>query len=301
MLIGPLSVGIIMKRLCFFVLFILLCTPIITVQAQNQENKPSLNLTSLTWDKPTLKALIIEADSESWWRPEYTDAAKNAIADWNQAIGYFSSKYGEYSYVSDLNIVTEVSNQNKPGYDIYVNYTMTMIQGGQLVLGLATTYPKSGGIIDHCTITLATVSETLSLNNDGIRNVATHELGHALALGHSNSNSDLMYATNDLIFSENKISSLDFYGVATVFDWMRTGSTPNPSGGTVTLPDQLPFEYAPTTNQTPNPLNDISRIVQQIFSVLQQNIFLTLILIGVTIIIVGIAITFRPKRKQKSP
>ena len=58
-----------------------------------------------------------------------------------------------------------------------------------------------------------------------MQNVALHELGHSLGLGHSNYTGDLMYAVYTMgIHRLKSISTLDVYGVATLFAW-ETNST----------------------------------------------------------------------------
>ncbi len=287
-----------MKSSFCIILLLLLFTPLGMVQAQTQDTQ-SLDLFTYTWSKSTLNVLIVEADGQSWWRPEYTSAAANAVEDWNQAISYFSSKHSEYGYLSGVKLVSEISKDFKPGYDVYVNFTLTIIDNGGIILGRATTYPSSNGIIDQCTIVLTTTAELLSLNNEGIRNVATHELGHALGLGHSNSTSDLMYANNDLIFSKNKISNLDFIGVAVLFDWMKTGTPPKSQvRDSIVLPSNVAFEYAPSTNQAPNPLNDIIATLSSLVPIIEQNIAVLMFTIGFIIVLIAAVQIFRSKPRR---
>ena len=77
----------------------------------------------------------------------------------------------------------------------------------------------------NSTTILATHSNhEVSLNEVDMQNVALHELGHNLGLGHSNYTGDLMYAVYTMGTSLESISTLDVFGVATLFAW-ETNST----------------------------------------------------------------------------
>ncbi len=71
----------------------------------------------------TLNALVVTADNESWWNPDYLSTSLRAIGQWNDAIAAFASNYSDFSYLSNLRIQPTISNISEPGFDIYITWT----------------------------------------------------------------------------------------------------------------------------------------------------------------------------------
>jgi hypothetical protein len=91
-----------------------------------------------------------------------------------------------------------------------------------------------------------------------MQNIALHELGHSLGLGHSNYTGDVMYPAYTLLGPADSISTLDVYGVATVFAWMLNPSKFYPvnewlQSNSVILPSNQ-YEYLPVSPQNTRPL-----------------------------------------------
>ena len=42
-----------------------------------------IELSSFTWDKTTLAALIVTSENESWWQPYFVNISQRAIDQWN--------------------------------------------------------------------------------------------------------------------------------------------------------------------------------------------------------------------------
>jgi len=67
--------------------------------------------------------------------------------------------------------------------------------------------------VNSTTILATRSNHGVSLNEVDLQNVALHELGHSLGLGHSNHTGDLMYGTYSIGTTPESISTLDVYGV----------------------------------------------------------------------------------------
>ena len=274
-----------MKIATLLILIILLST-VPELQAQTQQDHPVLELTNQTWDKSTLRTLIVESTNQSWWNPDFINVARDAITDWQNALTYFSTKYTTYAYLSNLEFITDVSADSKAGYDVYVYFSETLTNQGQPALGVTSTQLRADNKIEQCTVTLATKSRIPILSTSDMTVVAKHEFGHVLGLGHSNSTSDLMYCSYDYLLSANAISTLDIYGVATLFGWIQPSSAPQFTNE-IMLPSSVAFEYSPTIDQTPDSPNEIIRLISQF---LGQNIFIILVAMGILCLLVAAGI-----------
>lgn len=286
-------------KITFIFAIILLFGPVYLTQAQSIPDTANLEISSTSWNKSTLSILIIESPQESWWQPEFLNATMYAVENWKAAINFFADKYPDYTYLSNLTFEFNVAQQTAEGYDVYFNYAETIPQKNKLVLGQTTTYPTTENHIDHCKVTLATSSQTLSFNPDGMMNVATHEFGHVLGLGHSNSSTDLMYPSNDLIFSENAVSTLDLYGVAVQFSWLNQGLQSTPQTGQISLPSSITYEYAPIEHQSSTPQSYAINFLDDAASFVKQNIVAILFILAGICFLVALAIVLRSKQSSQ--
>lgn len=234
-------------------------------QTQSPKNEYTIALQGFVWDHSTLNALIVMANNESWWNPSYLSSATRAVGQWNDAITAFVSNYSNYSYLSNLRIQTTVSNVSLPGFDIYINWTDSSLSNMTDEIGLSQIFPDPQSVIINSTIILGThANHGEPLNEVDMQHIALHELGHSLGLGHSNYTGDLMYGIYSLGSPPPLISTLDVYGVATLFAWETNSTNFYPINewlnvNSVTLPlDTVDYRFLPVTseNATPQTLAD---------------------------------------------
>jgi predicted Zn-dependent protease len=266
------------------------------VHGQSQE-KYSLQLQGFVWSHSTLNALVVTSDNESWWETAFLNTSLRAIGQWNEAIATFTANNSDYSYLSSLNIQPTISNTTQPGYDIYVSWRETSFSKTSDEVGLSQISANYQKTITNCTINLA--AHTLhgnTLNEGDMQNVALHELGHSLGLGHSNYTGDLMYAQYTTGSPAKEVSTLDVYGVAIVFAWETNTTTfypVNNLANQVILPAGITYQFLPVSQRNARPQtisnNSVVQFLILIFEILiHQEIYPFIILFIVVLVIIAV-------------
>lgn len=267
----------------------------------------SLQLQGFVWNHSSLNVLVVTADNESWWNPTYLNITLHAIRQWNEAIADFALNNSDFSYLSSLRMKSTISNESQRGFDVYVNWTDSALSNITDVAGLSQITPTFRGTIKNCTTTLSVrTNHGDPLSEIDMQNVALHELGHDLGLGHSNYTGDLMYSTYNLGSSGESVSTLDVYGVATVFAWEELNATSfypvsrwlNVSS--VVLPADVSYQGLPVSpeNASSQTLanNPVVQFLVLMLEILIHPEILTIVLLFFVFVV---AIALIPKRRKR--
>ncbi|MEM3078021.1 MAG: matrixin family metalloprotease, partial [Nitrososphaerales archaeon] len=156
----------------------------------------------------------------------------------------FSSYGSQFSYLSQIRLVASVSQTLESGFDIYITWQEEY--AGTNTLGTSQAIYEPPCTIINNTITLGAKTKTYILNEVDMQNIAIHELGHALGLGHSNYANDIMYPQYTPRGNVIALSTLDLYGISVVFEWLsHYPYIPNicPSKSSISLPFYIQYEY----------------------------------------------------------
>jgi hypothetical protein len=199
-----------------------------------------------------------------------------------------------------------ISNISEPGFDIYITWTELRLSNMSDAVGLSQIFSNAKSVIMNSTTILATHSNHgNSLNEADLQNVSLHELGHSLGLGHSNYTGDLMHAVYTMGTSPESISTLDVYGVATLFAWEPNSTDFYPINdwlkeNSVILPSTIEYRDLPVSSENASPQtlanNSVIQFLILVFEILiHPEILAIIFIIILALLIVGL-ISRRRKR-----
>jgi len=283
----------------------------LALPAQGQTtNNYLLDIRGSTWDHAVLNALIVTPDNESWWNPLFLNSTIRAIGQWNDAISDFALNYSDYSYLSSVQIQPVIANVSQSNFDIYINWEQFTLSNASEIIGLAQTFENSRKTVVNSTINLAThTSHGDAINEGAAQNIALHELGHSLGLGHSNYTGDLMYPMYALRGGEQLVSTLDMYGVATVFGWLQNPAEFFPVSSWlkqnyVILPSTITLQYLAVSQENARPQtienNSVAQFLILMFQLLIHPEIGGIALVIIIIFVVATLILRRSNGRPKS-
>jgi predicted Zn-dependent protease len=264
-----------------------------------------LDIGGSVWDHAVLTAIIVAPDNESWWNPLFLNATLRAIGQWNDAISDFSATYSDYSYLSNVQIQPVISNVNQSNFDIYINWAQLPLSNSTEIVGLAQTFSNSRKTIINSTINLAThTNHGVAINEGDAQNIALHELGHSLGLGHSNYTGDLMYPLYTMRTGEELVSTLDVYGVATIFGWQQNVAEFYPVDGWlkqnyVILPSTITFQHLSASPENAHPQSlENNPVVQTLIFIFQLLIHPEICGVVLVVIVVFVVLFLISRRRK---
>jgi hypothetical protein len=191
-------------------------------------------LAEFRWTRFPLKVYV---DMNAWTLPNYAVVVREALDDWVKSIWNYTQTYNGTS-LPTINYLYYVSNVNATdNYDVVISFTSDTMPPTSNNVGLTN---SSWNAVTHTpiapiTINITTFSRTAT--DLFVKNVAMHEFGHALGLGHASSSNtlngpELMYlasSNNEIVYP----STLDVYGLMNLYDGKFSQN--------VQLPPSIPY------------------------------------------------------------
>ena len=296
-----------MKKKAIMALLLILSltsTTIVLGEAQTQSTY-MLELQGPTWEHSIINLIITPQYNEPWWNPAYLNSTLRAISEWNEAISFSASNYTDFAYLSGLRMIPEVSNSARTGFDVQISWIQ---QFGNVTCeaGLTRTTYETSGVIRNSDVNLSAYDcRGNILSEVDMQNVALHELGHVLGLGHANNTGDLMYFAYTLSSPVRAISTLDVYGVASVFRWMSASpefdqSNQGPRIFSVTLPPTIKYDYLQISdaNLPPpqSPLDSFNTFAVDLIKFILRPEILIAIIVAIAAMV---AFAMMPRRRAK--
>lgn len=225
----------------------------------------------------------------SWSRPEYAVAVREALEGWMVSTRTYVDSFGG-TVLGDIGYAFYLSNVNSTGgYDVLVTFVSSGMPPGSGTVGL-TAYKWDPGTrepSDPITINVTTYSKSASALF--VRNVVMHEFGHALGLGHASSSEtangpELMYerpAEDQVIYP----STLDVYGLTLLYQGNFSQK--------IQLPSSIPYRMM-EDGVEPSPL---SRLFWEAY---EKYLLISALLVFVLVLVFALSRAVKKRRPEEA-
>lgn len=296
------------KRILVFFLILSLGLSVPALVEAQTNQKYVLALQGPTWYHSALRVLVVPRYDQTWWNPGYLNSTLRAISQWNEAISYFATNHSEFAYLSRLVMAPKVSNVTIGGFDAAISW-IEQFGNETCEAGLTRTTYTTLNVITNVAITFSALDCLGNvLSEVDMQNVALHELGHCWGLGHANVTGDLMYYAYTLNSPVREISTLDVYGLGTVFRWMANSEVYNPVNQgppiySVTLPASINYDYIPISENNIPPQSTVDQLrslLDYFTQLVLQPAVLVLIVLGLSALAAYITIS-RTRKRHVNP
>jgi hypothetical protein len=183
--------------------------------AETNTVSPSIELYDFRWNTFPLNVLV---DLNEWSTDDYALAVRGALDSWVTSIWNYTQTYTNISLAFHYRFY--VSNVNATGsYDLLITFSQNEIERN--IVGL-TTFSWDARTHEPITPFIITItSYSATADTLFITNVARHEFGHVLGLGHTDSpettnGPELMYLTSS---HQQRVypSTLNIYGLSRLY------------------------------------------------------------------------------------
>jgi hypothetical protein len=215
-----------------------------TTYADTNTMSPSIELHNFRWNRFPLNILV---DLNEWSTSDYAVAVRRALDTWMTSIWTYTHTYTNTTLRVSYRFYVSTVNASDH-YDIRISFSQNEIE--RHIVGLTTLRwdPSTHEPITPFLITITSYSATA--DNLFITNVAMHEFGHALGLGHVESpettnGPELMYPTSSY-HQPVYPSTLNIYGLVQLYRGNFSTA--------VVLPSTIPYEMV--TQGSPLPQDD---------------------------------------------